>query len=224
MNQRAHSYSIGRLKGRYVATWWEGSKRRRFRLHAEDLASAEAEAAQRCWSGFQDQPTIGEGGVTYEQAIELLDYDPFMGEFTWRVQRSRSRPGARAGCLANGYVLIRIDGQNHLAHRLAWLLVHGRWPAEHIDHINGNGTDNRLSNLRECTHAENHQNQARNRNNRLGLHGVYFHHGNGQYTAEIRANKQRHLLGYFDTAEEAHAAYLAAKERLHTFQPVPRDV
>jgi len=85
--------------------------------------------------------------------------------------------------------------------------------AEQVDHINGNGLDNRRENLRVANKMQNQYNSARQHNNRLGLKGV---HKNGRrYRAQIRADGVKHNLGYFDTAEEAHAAYCEAAKRLH---------
>lgn len=152
----------------------------------------------------------------------LLRYDPATGHFEWLVRQGQAKPGKRAGTPVHGRVIIRIDGVNYFAHRLAWLYVHGTWPADQIDHINGEPADNRLFNLRECTHAENHQNTATRRDNRLQLTGVSLHRHSGLFAAEIKAKGKRHLLGYYKTPEAAHTAYLDAKARLHEFQPTPR--
>lgn len=100
---------------------------------------------------------------------------------------------------------------------------HGKWKlhrliipdAEVIDHINGNGLDNRRVNLRACTHAENSRNRRRQHNNRSGYTGVYFHKGNNGWIAQIKVNNQMVYLGTFATAEEASAARDLAARRYH---------
>ncbi|MCK9994539.1 MAG: hypothetical protein Dbin4_03059 [Alphaproteobacteria bacterium] len=154
----------------------------------------------------------------------LLHYDPDTGAFTWRVKPNRRiRVGDVAGDLRpNGYRRIRIDGKPYAAHRLAWLYVYDRWPANQLDHMNGVRDDNRWDNLREATNAENSQNRNINSNSTSGLMGVCWHKQRQKLRAEIQIAGRKKHLGLFTTPEDAHAAYLAAKADLHTFQPVPR--
>jgi hypothetical protein len=155
---------------------------------------------------------------------ELLNYDPATGIFTWKVNTYRKLKGKKAGSTAsNGYWDIRIDRSLYKAHRLAWLYVHGRWPADQIDHINGERADNRIENLRECSRAENMQNSPVRKDSQIGLKGVSTTPG-GRYVASISANKAMYFLGTFDTPEEAHSAYVAAKEELHLFSPHLRSM
>jgi hypothetical protein len=114
----------------------------------------------------------------------------------------------------NGYVCIRIDNILYTAHRLAWLYVHGNWPAHQLDHINKNRSDNRLCNLREATNAENAQNRKRS-DNKTGYTGV--NQENNKWKAEIKLNYKTIRLGLFETPEEAYSAYLSAKHGLHPF-------
>ena len=65
------------------------------------------------------------------------------------------------------------------------------------------------------------QNKSLYKSNTSGLTGASFHKRIGKWQAYINVDKRRKCLGYFDTAEEAHAAYLKAKTELHLFQPSP---
>jgi hypothetical protein len=92
-----------------------------------------------------------------ERLDELLDYSPDSGLFTWKVNR---RGKAKSGCIAGskngqGYILIKIDGKFYFAHRLAWLVTHGTFPINMIDHIDGNRENNKINNLREATAEQN---------------------------------------------------------------------
>lgn len=84
-----------------------------------------------------------------------------------------------------------------------------------VDHINGNGLDNRRSNLRLATASENQCNRRAASNIASGLKGAYWDKSKGKYGAEIKVRGQRYKLGRYSTAEEAHAAYADAAAILH---------
>jgi hypothetical protein len=148
---------------------------------------------------------------------ELLHYDPETGDFTWRARSGNVLAGSVAGGISKkGYRRIRVDRQAFMAHRLAWLMSHGAWPPEQIDHINGCRDDNRISNLRLATLAENQQNVKKGWG-KCPLQGI--ENRKGRFRAVIRASGKRYSLGTFDTPEEAAAAYVEAKRQLHTFSP-----
>jgi hypothetical protein len=154
--------------------------------------------------------------LTPERLREVLEYDPETGVFTW-IKRTSIRivVGKRAGCVnKDNYLTIRVDGEIEYGHRLAWLYMHGVMPASQIDHINGDRLDNRMSNLRLASQAINSQNQRRARSdNDSGLLGVSKKRG--RWIAQIAADGRRVPLGTYATPDEAHAAYLDAKRRLH---------
>lgn len=159
--------------------------------------------------------------LTAERLRELLAYDSSTGLFVWR-ERSNGR--VPAGTVAGsphptGYIQIKIARVMHKAHRLAWLYCHGVWPDRFmdIDHMNGDRGDNRIENLRVISRAGNAQNRRRaNRGSRTSMLGVYYRQGRSRpWSAAIFVfGKQKHLGSYF-SADEARAAYLEAKRRLH---------
>jgi hypothetical protein len=164
--------------------------------------------------------TLSEGLI--EQYRQLLDYEPSTGALTWKSFRGGGAPatGTQAGTkTVYGYIAIRVRalGQARPAHRIAWALTHGRWPVQFIDHINGNRSDNRLCNLREADQTINSQNTrtARSTNKTTGLLGAHLHKASGRYAASIGVNRKTKHLGLFDTAQQAHAAYISAKRQLH---------
>lgn len=154
--------------------------------------------------------------ISAEEARQLLNYDPETGTFTWRVGRGSARAGSAAGTpKGNGYAVIKIYGKNYSAHRLAWLLTHGVWPENQIDHINGRRDDNRLCNLRLATWSENNRNAKRRSDNTSGVKGVSFDKARDRWLARIKTDGYDRYLGRFDTPEEAHAAYCKAAAELH---------
>ena len=156
--------------------------------------------------------------LTVETLRTLLDYEPETGIFRWRVQPSRSvKAGAVAGSVNSlGYILIRVNGTNFAAHRLAWLYTHRVMPTHDIDHINGDKRDNRIANLRDVSQSMNQQNQTRpQKRGTSGYRGVSWHKRAKRWWARIKINGRNKHLGYFSNPEDANAAYLAAKLRFH---------
>jgi hypothetical protein len=141
--------------------------------------------------------------LTAERLRELLDYDPDTGVFVWKGRRA----GRLAGRIQHqGYVEICVDQKLYQAHRLAWLYVHGRWPAEQIDHRDLDKGNNAIANLREATRAQNRANQRPTSRNLLGVKGV-SKKGN-RFKAVFRGKS----IGYFRTLEEAAAAHATASK------------
>jgi len=150
--------------------------------------------------------------LTVERLRALLHYDAESGVFTRLVSTSQNgQAGAIAGTSGpRGYRNISIDGRNYQEHRVAWFYAHGAWPTHQIDHLNGNPEDNRLSNLRDVPPYVNQMNKrGPYRNNTTGFLGV-TRDGN-RFAARIQSRGVLRRLGVFASAEEAHAAYLAAK-------------
>ena len=158
--------------------------------------------------------------LSAERLRELLHYDSETGFFRWIVKRSgirRDRNGAAGGPDGNGYLRIRVDGVFFPAHRLAWLYMTGEMPRGIIDHIDGDIHNNRFNNLRDVTYEFNNQNKRRATiRSKTGLLGVCAPTASSRkYSAQIGVNGKRVSLGKFETAEDAHLAYVAAKRRLH---------
>lgn len=152
--------------------------------------------------------------LTQARLKELLRYDSETGQFTWLVSRKRVKAGDVAGTTyTNGYIIIRIDGKAHSAHRLAWFYTTGEWPEDQIDHRDLNKANNRWDNLRPATNLQNIAN--RSSWSKSGFKGVYKPIGRNDYRTEIRINGKRKLLGYFKTPEEAHAVYVKAANDVH---------
>lgn len=143
-----------------------------------------------------------------------IAYDPISGRFN----RLISRPHSPAGSLADGkfdthgYRVVRVGGNEHRAHRLAWYMSHGEWPPADIDHINGDRADNRLSNLRLATRQQNLRNARISSRSSSGAKGV---HPSGRYWAvALRVDGKKRHVGTFETKELAAEAYqLAAAMR-----------
>lgn len=152
--------------------------------------------------------------ISAEKLRELVDYDPLTGILTRKIRTSnRVHIGDRVGAVVGGgYRHAQIGGYSALEHQFVWLFVHGVWPDQWIDHINGDVTDNRASNLRLATASQNFGNSRRSKANTSGFKGVWKRRG--KWSADICCNGRRERLGVFETPELAHAAYGEAATRL----------
>lgn len=138
----------------------------------------------------------------------VLDYEPATGLFRWNavVGKKRSMLGTVAGTKhPNGYIRIRMCRKNYYAHRLAWLYVHGTWPARRLDHKNGDPADNRIENLREATASQNSANSKRRSDNTTGFKGVVIHQG--AYAASVQVNGRRIMRSGLPSAADAALVY-----------------
>ena len=159
--------------------------------------------------------------LSVERANELFDYNPETGVVVWKISPANCvKAGDEVGSINNeGYRQTKVKRKCCKVHRLAWFLTHGVWPTAQIDHINGNRSDNRICNLREATNMENIQNlrKARSDNLSTGILGVHIDPKSGRFKGKITVCGKQIHLGYFDTAQEAHEAYLIKKREVHAF-------
>jgi hypothetical protein len=164
-----------------------------------------------------------------EEIKRLLSYDPETGIISWIVPRNGVRLSKIAGhernklaANANGYIRIMVNWKSYYAHRLAWLIYYWDWPEGQIDHIDGDRRNNKISNLRDVSPAQNAQNNRKANSNRelTSSHlGVSFHKKTGKWLAAIKANGKLFPLGYFDDEQLAANAYMEAKKVHHTLSP-----
>ena len=166
--------------------------------------------------------TKNEEKLSFEYVNGILDYDPETGDVTWKVFRgSRTKIGKRAGTINDdksrrtSYYQIVIDNITYRAHRIAWLLHYGKWPDGQIDHIDGDGMNNRIGNIRDVSNMVNHHNigkyNVKNRRFPPGVKQI----SSGRYVAKVMVNYKQIYLGSFDTIAEAVAAHKEAKRKYH---------
>jgi hypothetical protein len=155
--------------------------------------------------------------LTAARLRELVRYDPETGHFT-RIRQTRHKPaGTRITyIMPNGYERIMVGSHKYPAHRLAWLYMAGEWPTMEIDHINGRPGDNRWCNLRHISRSMNQQNQRKaQRSSKSGLLGVCTRRNGASFYAMVEVNGVSHRSATFKKKEEAHAAYIELKRKLH---------
>lgn len=163
---------------------------------------------------------------TPDECRALLNYDPDDGRLYWK-RRDRSLFSTDRACSVwnarfagkealtapdrHGYRLGTINNRMMKAHRVAWAIHHGAWP-DVIDHIDGDGGNNRIENLRSVTRDANMRNQKRRSNNTSSVTGVW-REGN-RWAVEIKHNGVKRWLGRYDTLAEAAAVRKAAEARM----------
>ncbi len=138
---------------------------------------------------------------------EVLNYDPETGSMTWAINRPKCQQGAPVGSLRqDGYRAVSVDRCTMLVSRVAWALVHGRWPEHEIGHKDGDRTNDAIANLIDQPRPVHHANRLRtDRDSRAPALGIR-RKGNRWHA---RFDGQH--LGTFATIDEAFRAYLDHK-------------
>lgn len=170
--------------------------------------------------------------ISQELLKELLNYNPETGVFTWLARGDKyfQSPlaakswnnrfaGKEAGTSHSNstsrtrYVSITLFQKQYRAHRLAWLYVYGESPRYKIDHINGDGADNRIANLRDVTDSVSAKNMPMLKRNKSGVTGIHWCKITEKWCAMIHSGKTKNL-GYFSDKFEAICARKSAEARL----------
>lgn len=149
--------------------------------------------------------------ISHQELLKLLSYNPETGLFHWRSGRKR-----QAGTVhpIKGRREINIKKRQYYASRLAWFYVHGYWPIE-IDHINRSRGDDRIANLRECSHRQNCANKGLQPNNTSGIRGVTWHRRYKKWQAQIATGGKQLHIGYFTEFDAAVTARRAKAIELY---------
>jgi HNH endonuclease len=162
---------------------------------------------------------------TLEMLHSLLIYDEHSGRLTWKCRGNRRWDkrygGATAGAIftqksGRQYCTISILGSQYYTHRVIWKMMTGNEPPAVLDHADNNGLNNRWTNLRAASIAENNVNSKLRVDSIVGIKGVRRSGSKSErYCARIRvANREVHL-GSFETKEEAAAIRHQAAVRLY---------
>ena len=154
-----------------------------------------------------------------EYVRSVLDYSPETGVLTWKRRAGNPQFNGRfAGKPAGnphstGYVRVGVvnpkTGKTRMykAHRLAFVIMKGRWPKNIIDHEDGDGLNNSWPNIQDCTQSRNIRKARTPRNNTSGHRGVSWHKAKGMWTAYVQGvdGKQKYLGMFPDKAQAVSA-------------------
>ena len=165
--------------------------------------------------------------LTPDEWRQLLSYDPKTGLLRWKPRQVASFAsehaskiwhtrfsGQVAGTTCDeGYVRIYYKGTRK-AHRVIWAIHYGEDPVVAIDHIDGDRSNNRITNLRLAPGNVNSKNQSVTSRKKCGRIGVRLDPRYSTWSAQVVSEGRKFHLGSFQTFEEAVAARIAAEKIL----------
>ena len=177
------------------------------------------------------------GRIPVSLLRDLISYSPETGCLTWKPRTPdlfrTSIKTPEQMCLAwnkrhagkealtassHGYKIGTIFSKIYISHVVAWAISYGDWPSDQIDHIDGDQSNNRLSNLRHVDYSQNGKNTKLNASNKSGKMGVYQNKSNRKWVARIQTEGRRIHIGTYATKDEAISARNKA-ERKYGFHP-----
>lgn len=188
------------------------------------------------------EDTTGRIAVNPKFVKVLFDYNAETGQLIWKERECCWFPDVRACRIFNakfpgkvtgcddrkGYLHVRMLGKLYFVHRLVWAWHYGEWPTAgyDLDHIDRDGFNNRIDNLRLATRSQNcvNSHKPRGNNKEKGYTYVKDYGKLGKYLAQASWEGKKHNLGVFDSKEEAINAYdKFAKENHGEFYPGERE-
>jgi len=190
--------------------WWENLELMR-RLYRYDSEIGLIYACDRLSEDFYD---TGEGSSFVSAAGQASKYNI---QRSGRVAFNRRFRTKRSTCdyLTGSSSYLGVQ-KKLLAHRVAFFLYHGHYPVwpNSVDHINHDGCDNRIENLREVTAKEQAMNTRLSKLNTSGVKGVSFLKDRNKWRASANIDGKKTNLGTFATMNEAVAARLKIEKRV----------
>jgi hypothetical protein len=145
---------------------------------------------------------------------DTYTYNPDTGTLHWTKNNKPAGSVFACGKDRKLYRRVRFDKKDVSAHRVVWAIVYGYVP-DTLDHIDGDGLNNKLGNLREATLTENQYNRKISKANSTGHKGVSKRKDSSKFFAFIKIDRKSVYLGSFTTPEDASDAYTKAATALH---------
>jgi hypothetical protein len=158
--------------------------------------------------------------LTTKNLKEFTLYNPETGSFSWSKidTPNQTKVGDEIGSIKEThgihYKQTSFNGSYFVIHRIIHLYMTGNWPECQIDHIDGNGLNNKWSNLRAVDHQTNMMNKKKYSSNSSGLSGVTLRKCDKKWYARISKDGDRFFLGAFDSFFEACCARISAQNSI----------
>lgn len=152
--------------------------------------------------------------LTQEQVKTHFEYRD--GYLYWiKCNSNRVSPGKRVDSFdSKGYIQVMLFGKRQRAHRLIYLYHHGVLP-EFIDHIDGNRSNNEISNLRACTLNQNQHNRKPRISNKTGVKNIFWDSKMKSWMVSLNANGNKIFQGWFDDFELAELVAAELRDKYH---------
>lgn len=149
------------------------------------------------------------------QELLLQEFNYIDGELYHKYDKNYiAKKGVVAGCINQGYRRITLNGKKYLAHRIIFLMIHGRLP-KYVDHKDHNSLNNNIDNLRECTFSQNVCNKPKPTNNTSGEKGVYFDKSRNKWRVQMEHLGKQLYFGRYDSFDEACMVAIKKRKELH---------
>lgn len=149
--------------------------------------------------------------VSIEYLRKRYSYNPETGDITSRGTGRVFKTYRTDG--RTNYITMSLKRRPAFAHRVAWALHYGEWPNGQIDHIDRDGTNNRINNLRIVDWVQNARNQRPPVTSKSGVCGVIWVKEKSKWRAQIGVAGKQICLGYYKEVEEARSARKAGEEK-----------
>lgn len=163
-----------------------------------------------------------------EYLKECIEYDIETGECFWKIRDISHFKNQRIcnmwntrfagtpinGLGSSGKICLNLDNRTYTLHRLIFKMHYGRDPNKYLKHKDNNSFNNKIDNLYEDDNNAIGGNRATPKHNTSGLTGATYKQAKKKWISEITYKSKRYYIGSFDTAEEAHQAYLKTSGEL----------
>lgn len=155
--------------------------------------------------------------ITHAELLETLRYDGETGDLFWKNKGSgrgdNSKPAgsfAVKGSVKTEWRRVTLFGNDYSVSVIVWFYVTGEWPAEQLDHIDQNKSNNRFGNLRLANNSQQQLNQGIRSNNTSGIPGVSYNILTERWHSTLNVNGKKILAKVCKTKKEAVELRLAA--------------
>lgn len=170
--------------------------------------------------------------ISYIAVREKFNYDKETGILSWRNDSgmgARYPAGSEVGSvdlsgpkLTKSYRRVNLGGTHFYVHRVIWVWVAGVQPENEIDHIDGNGLNNKWENLRSVSRLQNAKNRRINTNNTSGTAGITYRKDSDRWRARIAVDGKVIFLGSYDDKQDAINARKEAERKYYEVDQTER--